>query len=171
MFRTLLVLLFLAACGVYLHLNPEPASLSKNSPPEMNHTVVDDSSLKKLKELIPAQLFEREVKPALEQNRSEGLSVVQLSQLISRLEAMGRELGGKAAEATEDAAKTLEHALPAASKAKEGNAQQASRFAQKTGEKLKESMPAVKEVSTDILSGMIAVLSQMLAHAADLLKK
>ena len=47
----------------------------------------------------------------------------------------------------------------------------ASEFAQKAGESVKASLPVLKELSGELLSGMVAVLSQILSSAAELLKK
>ena len=172
MFRTILVLLFLAACGVYFHHNA-PAPSSTASPASETEIKLDvkDSTLLALKDLLPAELFEKDVKPVLEQNRSTGLTVSQLGQFVSRLDAMGKELGGQAAEAANKAARKLEEAMPKAKGMAEQHAQKTGSLANTAEEMLKESLPAIKEISGDILSGMIAVLSQILSSAAELLKK
>ena len=132
---------------------------------------VKDSTLLALKGLLPADIFEKDVKPVLEQNRSTGLTVAQLGQFVARLDAMGKELGGQAAEAASKAARRLEEAMPKEKGMAEQNAQKAGDLANTAGEMLKESLPAIKEISGDILNGMLAVLSQILSTAADLLKK
>ena len=172
MFRTILVLLFLAACGVYFHHNaPEPSSTaSPASKTEMKSTV-NDSTLLSLKELLPAELFEKEVKPALEQNKNEGLTAAQLGQLVSRLHSMAQELEGKASVAADKAARKLEENMPREKSMGEQHAQKAGELAKDAGNALKESLPAIKEISGDILNSMIAVLSHMLSAAAELLKK
>ena len=172
MFRTILVLLFLAACGVYFHHNaPEPSRTpSPTSKAEMQPGM-SESTLLALKDLLPAEVFEKDVKPVLEQNRKSELTAPQLGQLVSRLHSMSRELEGKAAEAADKAARKLEEAMPKEKGMAEKNAQKAGELAKNTGDFLKESLPAIKEIFSDILSGMIAVLSQILSSAADLLKK
>ena len=113
MFRTLLVLLFLAACGVYFHQNnAHTTPQAQTQAPTGAGTALDDSSLQALKKVLPAQLFEKEVQPAIEQNKRGGLNSEQLSQLLERLKDMSRELGGKASQAAGDAVKQLEQALP-----------------------------------------------------------
>ncbi len=172
MFRTLLVLLFLAACGVYFHQNGSVPVQSQSDAKSDSRKLLDDSSLQALKEILPARLFEKDVQPALEQNRKEGLTAAQIGQLLDRLNAMSRELGGKAAEAVDATSKKLEAALPGQEKSPlEKSADAAGALAQKAGEGLKENMPAVRELAENLLSGMIAVLSQILSSAADLMKK
>lgn len=172
MFRTILVLLFLAACGVYFHHNaPAPSSTASPASKTEMKPAVNDSTLLALKELLPAEIFEKDVKPVLEQNKSTGLTVAQLGQFVARLDAMGKELSGQAADAAAKAARKLEEAMPREKSMAEQNAQKAGELAETAGAMLKESLPAIKEISGDILNGMIAVLSQILSTAADLLKK
>ena len=172
MFRTILVLLFLAACGVYFHHNaPEPSSTASPASKAEMKTDVKDSTLLALKDLLPAEIFEKDVKPVLEQNRSTGLTAAQLDQFVSRLDALGKELGGQAADAANKAARKLEEAMPKEKSMAEPHAQKAGELAKTAGEMLKESLPAIKEISGDILNGMIAVLSQILTTATELLKK
>ena len=172
MFRTILVLLFLAACGVYFHNNaPAPSSTASPASKTEMKPAVNDSTFLALKELLPAEIFEKDVKPVLEQNRSTGLTVAQLGQFVARLQSMGKELEGKAADAANKAAQKLEESMPKEKSPADQHAQKAGELAKNAGEMLKESLPAIKEISGDILSGMIAVLSQILSTAADLLKK
>lgn len=172
MFRTILVLLFLAACGVYFHHNaPEPSSTASPASKTEMKPAVTDSTLQALKELLPAEIFEKDVKPALEQNRNEGLTSAQLSQLVTRLQAIGKDLEGKAADAANKAARKLEENMPKEKSMTEQHAQKAGELAKNAGDALKESLPAIKEISGDILSGMISALSQILSTAAELLKK
>lgn len=172
MFRTILVLLFLAACGVYFHHNgPSPSSPTPSAPRTEVKPSVTDATLLKLKDFLPAELFEKEVRPALEQNKNNGLTGAQLSQLVSSLHAMGKELEGKAADAAAKAARTLEEAMPKEKGMMEQHANDAGEIARTAGESLKQSLPAIKEISGDILNSMIAVLSQLLSTAAELLKK
>ena len=172
MFRTILVLLFLAACGVYFHNNaPEPSSTGSPASKTETKPAVNASTLLSLKELLPAELFEKEVKPALEQNKNEGLTAAQLGQLISRLHVMARELEGKAATAADTAARKLEENMPREESMVGQHAQKAGDLAKDAGKALQESLPAIKEISGDILNSMIAVLSHVLSTAAELLKK
>ena len=169
MFRTLLVLLFLAACGVYFHQNsPEPTN---NQPTKKDARLLDDASLQALKQALPAPLFEKDVKPAMEQDKRGELDSEQLTRLLSRLNEMSKELGGKASEAASKAARNIEKALPKEKSTAEKGAEAAGELAQKAGEELKKSLPAIKELSSEVLNGMIAVLSQLLSSAAELLKK
>lgn len=172
MFRTILVLLFLAACGVYFHNNaPAPSSTASPASKTEMKPAVNDSTLLALKELLPAEIFEKDVKPVLEQNKSTGLTAAQLGQFVSRLDAMGKELSGQAADAAAKAARKLEEAMPREKSPADQHAQKAGELAKNAGEMLKKSLPALKEISGDILNGMIAVLSQILASATELLKK
>ena len=168
MFRTVLVLLFLAACGVYFHQNDAPSHSTSSKP---RGSVLDESNLQALKQALPAQLFERDVKPALEQDKREGLNSEQLKQLLERLNAMSKELGGKAAEEASKAARSLEQAMPKEKGMAEKSTEAAGELARKAGDELKKNLPALKELSNDLLNGMVAVLSQLLSSAAELLKK
>ena len=44
-------------------------------------------------------------------------------------------------------------------------------LAKKAGDELKKNLPKIKELSSDIINGMVTVLSQLLSSAAELLKK
>ena len=115
--------------------------------------------------------FEKDVKPAIEQDKRGELNSEQLTRLLKRLNEMSKELSGKASEAASKAAKSIEHALPREKSTAEKGAEAAGELAQKAGEELKKSLPAIKELSSEVLNGMIAVLSQLLSSAAELLKK
>lgn len=192
MFRTLLVLIFLAACGVFFHHNsqdsapaPTPAKTAATAPavPQkamqdkqvQKKQVVDDSPLQALKKALPAALFEKDVQPSIDQNRKEGLSADQIAQLLARLEGMGRALGGKTSEAVDKAVKEVEASLPSRQGVKqdmsEKTAEVASTLARNAGEAVKESLPAIKEMSAEMLKGAVAILSQLLNAAAELLQK
>ena len=169
MFRTLLVLLFLAACGVYFHQNsPEPAP---HQPTKKGSRLLDDASLQALKQALPAQLFEKDVKPAMEQDKRGELNSEQLTRLLTRLNEMSKELGGKASEAASKAARSIEKALPKEKSSAEKGAEAAGELAKKAGDELKKNLPAIKELSSDVIKGMVTVLSQLLSSAAELLKK
>ena len=169
MFRTLLVLLFLAACSVYFHqTTPEPAA---PQPAKKDARLLDDASLQALKQALPAQLFEKDVKPAIEQDKRGELDYEQITRLLSRLNAMSKELGGKASEAASKAAKHLEQALPKEKSTAEKGTEAAGELAKKASDELKKSLPKLKELSSDVINGMVAVLSQILSSAAELLKK
>ena len=186
MFRTLLVLIFLAACGVFFHHNsqdsaPAPTKTSAAAPavPQKSaqekqvqkKQVVDDSPLEALKKALPAALFEKDVQPSIDQNRKEGLSADQIAQLLARLEGMGRALGGKTSEAVDKAVKEVEASLPRKQDMSEKTAEAASVLAKNAGEAVKESLPAIKEMSAEMLKGAVAILSQLLNAAAELLQK
>jgi len=172
MFRTFLVLLFLAACGVYFHQNsPEPVPSGHPLTPKASGTHLDDSALLALKKVLPAQLFEKDLQPVIDKNRNEGLNSAQLSLLLSRLHAMSKELSGSASKAVSDAAKNIEQAMSPEQITTEKNSRGAGEIAKKAAETMKESMPALKEISGEILKGMVAVLSQILSSAAEILKK
>ena len=169
MFRTLLVLLFLAACGVYFHqTTPEPAT---TQPAQKEARLLDDAQLQALKQALPSQLFEKDVKPAIEQDKRGELNSEQITRLLARLNEMSKELGGKASEAASKAAKRIEQALPREKSTAEKGAEAAGELAKKAGDELKKSLPAIKELSGDVINGMVAVLSQLLSSAAELLKK
>ncbi len=174
MFRTLLVLLFLAACGVYFHHSsqsaPSPRPASSASVVQEKH-VVDDEPLQALRKVLPSALFEKDVQPSIEQNRREGLTREQLAQLLARLEGMGRTLGGKASESVDKAVKDMEAVLPSKPDTAERVSGAAGSLARSVSEGMKESLPALQEMSADLLKGMVTVLSQMLNAAAELLKK
>ena len=170
MFRTLLVLLFLAACGVYFHqTTPEPTSSTSSAQKE--NRLLDDASLQALKQALPAQLFEKEVKPAIEQDKRGELNSEQLTRLLNRLNEMSKELGGKASEAASKAAKSIEQALPRKKSTAEKGTEVAGELAKKAGDELKKSLPIIKELSSEVINGMIAVLSQILSSATEFLKK
>lgn len=173
MFRTLLVLIFLAACGVYFHQSGSESSQPQTKSPKAEAPkLLDDSDLKALKDILPSQLFKKDVQPAIKQNTKEGLTNEQVQQLVSRLTAMSRELEGKAAEAADNAAKALRSSMSGQEKnALKDGAEAAGDLARKAGNSIKESMPAIKETSQNILSGIIAILSQLLSSAAELIKK
>lgn len=137
--------------------------------------VVDDSPLQALKKALPAALFEKDVQPSIDQNRKEGLSADQIAQLLARLEGMGRALGGKTSEAVDKAVKEVEASLPSRQGDKqdmsEKTAEVASTLARNAGEAVKESLPAIKEMSAEMLKGAVAILSQLLNAAAELLQK
>ena len=169
MFRTLLVLLFLAACGVYFHQStPDQPS---QTPTKKEKSLLDDANLQALKQALPSQLFEKDVKPALDQDKRGELNSEQLKQLLKRLNEMSKELGGKASEAASKAARSIEQSLPREKSAVEKSSEAAGEFAQKAGEELKKSLPMLKEISNDVINGMVAILSQLLSSAAELLKK
>ena len=172
MFRTLLVLLFLAACGVYFHQNSSAPVPSEQSPaPKASGTHLDDSSLLALKKALPAQLFEQDLQPVIDKNRNEGLSSAQLSLLLSRLHEMSKELSGSASKAASDAARNIEQAMNQEQRLAAKSSNTVEGLAKKATETMKESMPALKEISGEILNGMVTVLSQILSSAAELLKK
>ena len=171
MFRTFLVLLFLAASGVYFHNTssdstaPAPATTTKKT------QTVDDSALQALKAVLPSSLFEKDVQPVIEQNRKEGLSADQLSQLMAKLEVMSRTLTGKAAEAVNKTIGDMNLTAQPKSADLSKTASAVSSLAKNVGEGLKENLPAAKEIAGDILHSMVTVLSQLLNAAAELLRK
>ena len=169
MFRTLLVLLFLAACGVYFHhTTPE---VTTSQPVKQEKRLLDDAILQALKQALPAHLFEKDVKPAIEQNKSGELNSEQLTRLMKRLNEMSKELSGKAADAASNAAKRIEQTLPKEKSSAEKGTETAGELARKAGDELKKSLPVLKELSSDVINGMVTVLSQLLSSAAELLKK
>ena len=164
MFRTLLVLIFLAACGVYFHqTTPGPTS---SQPAKKESRLLDDASLQALKQALPSQLFEKDVKPAIEQDKRGELNSEQLTRLLKRLNEMSKELSGKASEAASKAAKRLEQALPKEKSSAEKGMEAAGELAKKAGDELKKSLPMLKELSSDIINGMVTVLSQLLSSTA-----
>ncbi|WP_458399295.1 hypothetical protein [Mailhella sp.] len=172
MFRTFLVLLFLAACGVYFHQHTSaPVPSGQSSAPKESGMHLDDSSLLALKKVLPAQLFEKDLQPVIDKNRNEGLSSAQLSLLLSRLHEMSKELSGSASKAASDAARNIEQAMNQEQSLAAKSSNTVEGLAKKATETMKESMPALKEISGEILNGMVAVLSQILSSAAELLKK
>ncbi|MBQ9104654.1 MAG: hypothetical protein IJY48_00745, partial [Mailhella sp.] len=116
-------------------------------------------------------LFEKDVQPSIDQNRKEGLSADQIAQLLARLEGMGRSLGGKTSEAVDKAVKEVEASLPRKQDMSEKTAEVASTLAKNAGEAVKESLPAIKEMSAEMLKGAVVILSQLLNAAAELLQK
>ncbi|MBQ8173539.1 MAG: hypothetical protein IJ034_06355, partial [Mailhella sp.] len=104
-----------------------------------------------------------------------GLSADQIAQLLARLEGMGRALGGKTSEAVDKAGKEVEASLPSRQGGKqdmsEKTAEVASVLAKNAGEAVKESLPAIKEMSAEMLKGAVVILSQLLNAAAELLQK
>ncbi|WP_446424494.1 hypothetical protein [Mailhella sp.] len=169
MVRTLLVLLFLAFCGSYFYgqSQPEPPAPAKSDASRK----VDDSGLEALRRALPQRLFEKDVEPALERNRKEGLTSAEVQALVARLATIGRALDSKTEEAVDKAVTSLSSALPPQKDMAERTAEAAGQIARSVGEGVKENMPAVKELASDVLRSMAAMLSRFLSAAADLLQK
>jgi len=168
MFRTLLVLLFLAACGFFFQHSGEREDVPARSEAPRK---VDDSSLESLKRILPPGLFEKDVQPVIERNRREGLTSSELEALVSKLDTISRAIGGKAGDAVEKAVKSVENAMPPRKDMADRTAEVAGNLAKNMGEGVKESLPVLKELSSDILRGAIEVFSRLLEAAAGLLQK
>lgn len=164
MFRTILVLMFLAACGFYFHQGEAPQA-SVETPHKL-----DSSPLETLRKALPAPLFEKNVQPALERNKSEGLTSADVKELIGKLEALGQSLSGRASEAATEAARQLENAVPAQKSVTERGVEKAESLVHSLGASVQESMPAVKEGAGQLLQGIITIFSRLLTTAADLLQ-
>ena len=169
MVRTILVLLFLAFCGSYFYGQSQPEAPAP-ARPEAPHKV-DDSTLEALRRALPQRLFEKDVEPALERNRKEGLTSTEVQALADRLATIGRALDSKTEEAVDKAVSSLRSVLPPQKDMAERTAEAAGQIARSVGEGVKENMPAMKELAADVLRGMAAMLSRLLSSAADLLQK
>ena len=167
MFRTILVLLFLAGCGLFLHQQPgvEPAPAVQEKP-----KVIDDASLRALKSALPSVIFEKDIQPAIDRNASGGLTSAQIRELLERMDDIARALGGKAADAVERSSEALSRDLPSQKEMGGRAVEAASALARKVAQGVEGSMPAVKEVSGDIVQGLITLLSRVLSTAAELLQ-
>lgn len=168
MFRTLLVLLFLAACGFYFQHNGQQENTSA---PTETPRKVDDSSLEALKRILPSILFEKDVRPAIDRNRAQGLTDSEINALIRKLDTISRALGGKTSEAVERTVKSLEKAMPPRKDMADRTAEVAGTLAKNVGEGVKASLPVITEFANDILRGAIAVFSNFLGSVANLLQK
>lgn len=168
MVRTILVLLFLAFCGSYFY---EPSPSSQAPATAEAPRKVDDSGLEALRRALPERLFNKDVQPAIDRNRAEGLTEAELQTLMDKLAAIGRALDSKTEAAVDKAMKSLESSLPPRKDMAERGAEAAGELARSVGEGVKESMPLIKELAGDVLRGMAAVLSRVLEAAADLLQK
>lgn len=169
MVRTILVLLFLAFCGTYFYKEGQPEQ--KAPAPVEEPRKVDVSGLETLKRALPKRIFEQDVQPAIDQNRKQGLTSAELDELMVTLSRIGRALDNKTGEAVDKALKSLEASLPPRKDTAERTVEAAGDIARSVGQGMKESMPFVKELANDLVHGMVAVLSQILETAADLLKK
>lgn len=169
MVRTILVLVFLAFCGTYFYQQGQPEQVAPA--PVDTPRKVDVSGLEALKRTLPSRLFEKDVQPSIDQNRKQGLTSAELDELLVKLERIGRALDSKTGEAVDKALKSLEASLPPRKDTAERTAEAAGNIARSVGQGVKESMPFVKELASDLLRGMATVLSQVLETAADLLKK
>lgn len=166
MFRTILVLLFLAGCGVFFLNGPQADGPSV---PAEKPKVIDDAALRALKSAIPSVLFEKDIQPYIDRNRTEGLTSEQVRDVMSRMDAIARALGGKTADAVEKSSAALSQHLPQQNDA--GRAVEAAgALAKKMAQSVEGSMPAVKEVSGNIIQGLITALSRVLGFAAELLQ-
>lgn len=165
MLRTLIVLVFLGVCGLWISQNPADAP----SAPEKAQKL-DDSLLQAMKRVIPSPVFDKEIQPVLERNRAEGLTPSQIEEAMASLHNIGRALGGKAKDAAEKASAALESLLPPREGMADRAASTAGDIARSLGEGVKESLPAAKEISAEILHGLATVVSRLLGSAADLLQ-
>ena len=68
MLRTILVLLLLALCGFYFYQKQQGEVPPVPSVPR----TVDESALNALKQSLPDVIFEKDILPAIEQNRKAG---------------------------------------------------------------------------------------------------
>lgn len=169
MVRAILVLLFLAFCGSYFYGQDQPEAPAPAKPEAPRK--VDDSGLEALRRALPQRLFEKDVEPALERNRKEGLTSAEVQALVDRLAAIGRALDSKTEAAVDKAVSSLSSALPPQKSMADRTAEAAGSLARSVGEGVKENMPAMKELAADVLRGMAAVLSRVLSTAAELLQK
>jgi len=166
MLRTLLVLFLLALCGFYFY---QKQQVERPLPAVTPH-IVDDSYLLELKKVLPSVIFEKDIQPAIERNRSQGLTPEQVDALLDKLDTIGRALGGKASEAVQQAARTIAPELPPRKDLAERTADVAGSLARSVAKGVKALMPALRELAADALQGMVAALSRMLDMAADLMQ-
>ena len=68
---------------------------------------MDDSTLEALRRALPQRLFEKDVEPALERNRKEGLTSAEVQALADRLATIGRALDSKTGRLVMDLFHTL----------------------------------------------------------------
>ena len=166
MLKKLLIAVTLALCCLYVY---QKQQVELPVDPSASHKV-NDAPLLKLEGKLPAVIFEKEIQPVIERNRSTGLTQEELNALLDKLETIGRALGEKATEAVNQAGHAVAPDLFPRKTFAERSADMAQSLAHAAGEGAKASLPFIKEAATDILHALATALSFLLDKAADLMQ-
>lgn len=166
MIRTLLVLAVLGLCGFYIYQKqqvevPIPAAPSR---------VVNDSALQKLKDSLPSVIFEKEIQPAIEQNRKAGLTQEQINTLLDRLDTIGRALGGTVTQAVNQAAEAVAPDQFPRKTLTDHAVDMAESLAKSTAHGAKKALPVIGELAGDLLRALAGAVSFLLDKAADIMQ-
>lgn len=166
MLRTIVVLLLLGLCGFYFYQTQQTEA---PLPPAIPRTV-NESALNDLKQSLPAVIFEKDILPAIEQNRKTGLTPGEIEHLLDKLDTIGRALGGSVSSAVEKAAEAIApDRFPKKTMAEHAE-DMATSLAHATGEGVKASLPFLKHMAEELLRALTAGLSFLLNQAADLMQ-
>ena len=165
MLRTFIVLLLLGLCGFYFYQKqPEDVPNATAVP-----RTVDESALNALKKSLPAVIFEKDILPAIEQNRKQGLTPGEINHLLDKLDTIGRALGGNVSAAVEKAAEAIAPEQFPKKSLGEHAADIATSLAHAVGEGIKFCLPALKTMAGDILQALASGISFLLDQAANLI--
>lgn len=166
MLRTILVLLLLALCGFYFYQKQQGEVPPVPSVPR----TVDESALNALKQSLPDVIFEKEILPAIEQNRKAGLTPGEIDLLLDKLDTIGRALGGNVSAAVEKAAEAIAPDRFPKKSLGEHAADMAASLAEAAGDGLEACLPALKTMAGELLQALAAGISFLLDQAADLIQ-
>ncbi len=164
--RIVLLLAFLLI-GIFFFYQKQPET---PLPPEPYRSV-EDTPLKKLKDKLPAVVYEKEILPSIEINKKRGLSRNELTELLSRLENIGRALGGNVSEAVTQAGHAIAPDLFPKKTLAERSADMAETLHKAAKEGLNIGIPFLKQLAEQTVHALIEALSHILGGAADLLQK
>lgn len=165
MWKIIAALLILGLCGFYFYQNEQ----IEDSAPALPRTI-HESALKDLKQSLPSVIFEKDILPAIEQNRKIGLTPKEIDLLLDKLDTIGKALGGSVAVAVEKAAASIAPDKFPKKTAAEYAADMASSLAHAAGEGWKASLPWLKSMAYDLLRALAKGVSFLLGQAADLLQ-
>ncbi|HJD97804.1 hypothetical protein [Mailhella massiliensis] len=165
MLRTFIVLLILGLCGFYFYQKQQ-----EEMPPELSAPrTVDESALRALKQSLPAVIFEKDILPAIEQNRKQGLTPGEIDHLLDKLDTIGRALGGNVSAAVEKAAEAIAPDQFPKKSLGEHAADIAGSLIHALGEGLKSCLPALKTMAGELLQALASGISFLLDQTADLI--
>lgn len=164
--KIVLLLAFLII-GIFFFYQKQP---EMPLPPE-SYRSVEDAPLKKLKDKLPAVVYEKEILPSIELNSDRGLSRNELTALLSKLENIGRALGGNVNEAVTQAAHAIAPDLFPKKTLAERFAEMAETLRVGAKEGLSIGIPFLKQLVEHTVHALIEALSSILGVAADILQK
>lgn len=166
MLRTLLVLFVLGLCGFYIY---QKQQVEVPVPPAAARTV-DESALQKLKDSLPAVIFEKDIQPTIERNRHGGLTQEQIGDLLDRLDTIGRALGGSVTQAVNQAAEAIAPDQFPRKTLADHAVYIADSLAKNAASGAKACLPVIEELAVDLLHALAGAVSFLLDKAADLIK-